>query len=591
MPNPSSGSSSSLYVEPKINDQPTLETLTEDELEKLIQIGDLFDGLLSGKNTTKDKKIVATILRCDQATVYRNLIIYKAHRNLHCLVHMVRRTRTGGRGKSRLTAAQDAIIEDVIFETLKGNADAKITKFMQNVDARMLEHDVQWPCESTLRSRWNALTPYLKHVYAFGKKKADEAFHRIQAPTPECTYVLERVQFDHTLASIWVVSDDEHRMPIGRPWVTLAICEFSRAVLAVHVSLDAPSSRSLAHAVTKAVLPKYEWLKELGIEAEWPFHGKFSRVYTDSGTDFTSESFRAGCAAWRIRPPEFRPKRKAWYGGIIERLIGISTEQTLMCGGSTTRMLMKDPHDDRSDAAKSAIMTLKEYERFLALYFATNYHMAEHTATGLSPIEKWRRGVDGHAGMAGTGLPEAIRDPKKFYLDFLERHQPTLQRYGVLIKNVHYTSPLLAPLIKLAKGSKFTVKRDPGNIRFAYLYDGRTKSYINLTALDPRIPAVTESEWSDACRKAAKNKTASRKTKRILAAKFALTARKEQEIARKLTRAARKPVTTSKRRSHERQKNAGIASENLLGSRASRITPDMTTLPSFTLEQLNATTH
>lgn len=71
---------------------------------------------------------------------------------------------------------------------------------------------------------------------------------------------LEVVQIDYTPVDVIVV-DEAHRLPIGRPWLTLAIDVATRVVVGFYVSLEAPSSTSVALCLTQSVLPKEPWLK------------------------------------------------------------------------------------------------------------------------------------------------------------------------------------------------------------------------------------------------------------------------------------------------------------------------------------------
>ena len=72
---------------------------------------------------------------------------------------------------------------------------------------------------------------------------------------------MEILQIDHTLVDVIVV-DQEQRLPIGRPWLTLAIDVASRMVAGFHISLWAPSVVSLCLALSHAVLPKASWLAD-----------------------------------------------------------------------------------------------------------------------------------------------------------------------------------------------------------------------------------------------------------------------------------------------------------------------------------------
>ena len=47
---------------------------------------------------------------------------------------------------------------------------------------------------------------------------------------------LERVEFDDTQLDLFVV-DERTKLPIGRPWLTLRICAFTKLIIGYHLSL------------------------------------------------------------------------------------------------------------------------------------------------------------------------------------------------------------------------------------------------------------------------------------------------------------------------------------------------------------------
>jgi hypothetical protein len=56
--------------------------------------------------------------------------------------------------------------------------------------------------------------------------------------------ILERVEIDHTPLDLFVV-DDDTGMPLGRPYVTLCIDDFSRCILGMHIGFTSPSYQSV----------------------------------------------------------------------------------------------------------------------------------------------------------------------------------------------------------------------------------------------------------------------------------------------------------------------------------------------------------
>jgi transposase InsO family protein len=71
-------------------------------------------------------------------------------------------------------------------------------------------------------------------------------------------------QIDHTVVDVIVV-DEEHRRPIGRPVLTVAIDVCTRMVAGFYLSLDPPSASSVGLCLLHAVYDKGAWLGERGL--------------------------------------------------------------------------------------------------------------------------------------------------------------------------------------------------------------------------------------------------------------------------------------------------------------------------------------
>lgn len=107
---------------------------------------------------------------------------------------------------------------------------------------------------------------------------------------------LQIVQVDHTKADIFVV-DEETRLPIGRPWLTLAMDVCSRMVTGFYLTIDAPSWLSTSRCLLHSIFDKSAWLHEREISEAWPIAGLPDNLHVDNGADFSSQSFKRGCLA------------------------------------------------------------------------------------------------------------------------------------------------------------------------------------------------------------------------------------------------------------------------------------------------------
>lgn len=98
---------------------------------------------------------------------------------------------------------------------------------------------------------------------------------------------------DHTPVDLIVV-DDRHRLPTDRSYLTAAIDVFSRCVIGLVVTLEAPSALSVGLCLTHAALDKRDRLERLGVEAVWPMSGKPLEIYVDNAAEFRGEALRRG---------------------------------------------------------------------------------------------------------------------------------------------------------------------------------------------------------------------------------------------------------------------------------------------------------
>lgn len=69
------------------------------------------------------------------------------------------------------------------------------------------------------------------------------------------TRPLERVELDHFLCDVHLVCH-KTGVPLGRPWLTLAVDHYSGMVVGYHLSFAPPSAASVLAALRHAILPK-----------------------------------------------------------------------------------------------------------------------------------------------------------------------------------------------------------------------------------------------------------------------------------------------------------------------------------------------
>jgi transposase InsO family protein len=99
-------------------------------------------------------------------------------------------------------------------------------------------------------ARWTVAKRRYQVIEArIGAKEAREAAAIHRGPFQGAEFPLAIVQIDHTPLGIILV-DETARMPIGRPWLTLAIDVFSRMVTGYDLTFDPPGRHQQREART-----------------------------------------------------------------------------------------------------------------------------------------------------------------------------------------------------------------------------------------------------------------------------------------------------------------------------------------------------
>jgi putative transposase len=265
-------------------------------------------------------------------------------------------------------------------------------------------------------------------LYGFaheGMKAYSESFdlvHRVESEAPNAIW-----QADHT--ELDILLKDEHGNA-RRPWLTIILDDYSRAVAGYMLSFAPPSAIQTALALRQAI-----WRKP---QPGWHICGIPQVLYTDHGSDFTSQHIEQVAADLKIRLI-FSTIGKPRGRGKIERFFA-SLSQVFLSGlkGSA-----------RSEKEKPGIFTLSELSRELENYLVNQYLVSPHSATGQAPQTRWE---------AGGFLPQMPESLEK--LDLLLLTVPKTRRVrpdGIHFLGMRYIDPALAAYV----GEEVLVRYDP----------------------------------------------------------------------------------------------------------------------------------
>lgn len=391
-------------------------------------------------------------------TIYRLVKRYKQRPQTSSLLPWKR----GRSAKSQfLDPAREDLIGDCIKQVYLVPERPSLATLFQEIKRRFAEQQLPSPNYQTVRRRVAALDARLVIRKREGSKAAREQLGPVGVSTLRPGSPLDTLQIDHTLVDVIVVDQQKH-LPIGRPWLSLAIDIATRTVAGFYISLEAPSALSVSLVLSHAVLPKAQWLADRELQTlNWPVGGLPRSIHLDNAKEFHSEALLRGCREYGIHI-DHRPPGQPHFGGHIERLIGTMMGAVHLLPGTTFSNVVER---GSYDAEGRAALTLPELERWIALQIAGVYHLSEHSALGKTPLVAWQDGV--------AQRKQPIRYPantEEFFWDFLPAVARQIRRDGIHFHKLRYWDGVLSPWAGRLK-EPLLVKYDPRNLSKVFVRD------------------------------------------------------------------------------------------------------------------------
>jgi putative transposase len=377
-------------------------------------------------------------------------------------------TSNGGRGGGRLPDQVEAVVREVLQTRYLTRQRRPVASICREIARECKVRGLRAPSRGTVLRRIALLDP-ARAASAREGPDAARALRSAGGVPPEVTGLLEQVQADHTPVDVIVV-DEQYRLPVGRPYCTVAIDVASRCVVGMVVTLEAPSATSVGLCLAHAAADKRPWLELLGVDAAWPMSGKPLELYTDNAAEFKSEALRRGCEQHGIRL-RYRPPGRPHFGGIVERVIGTMMQMVHELPGTT----FSSTADRGSyDSGGKAVLTLGELQRWLALAVAC-YHGEVHEGLGRTPAAVWAEKA------AQDGTPTTVASETAFLVDFLPVVRRTLTRTGFTVGHVQYYCDALKPWIaRREQLGRFVLRRDPRDISRVWALDPDANTYLEV---------------------------------------------------------------------------------------------------------------
>src|SRR5712692_7301322 len=254
-----------------------------------------------------------------------------------------------------------------------------------------------------------------------------DLLHRREADGPNAIW-----QADHCVLDVLLVREGQ---AAAKPWLTVIIDDYSRAIAGYFLTFDAPSALNTSLAPRQAI-----WRKD---DARWHICGVPLVLYTDSGSDFISDHLKQVGTDLKMILTNSIPGQPRGRGR-IERFFR-TVQQMLLCELPGYAPPNKGVRDEPR-------LTLNDFERRFRDFVFDVYHVEPHSETHMPPQQRWE---------AGGFLPQMPDSLEQLDLLLLTVAKPRqIRRDGIRFLGQRYMDPTLAAYV----GESIILRYDPRDV-------------------------------------------------------------------------------------------------------------------------------
>jgi len=338
---------------------------------------------------------------------------------------------------------------------------------------RPKEIQLPLPTQKLVKGLIHSVPAYDRYAARHSRTEANTKFRAVLGH--RITYEpLERAEIDHTPLDLMVI-DDDTGLPLGRPWITALIDDYSRCILGLHISFTPPSYLTVSYCLRHAFCPKNDLKDKYPIiNNKWDAYGVVRELVVDNGLEFHSISLENACYTLGIEI-HYAPRKAGWFKGKIEKFLRTFNESLAHKAPGTTFANVFDKGD--YDPLKHAVVRKSIFKAIAHKWVADYYHQKEHRTLHASPASVWRNAI----------RPEDIFLPDNLItLDAIlgRSESRTLTHKGIELNYLFYNSPELTTLRRqLGDNLKVEVRVDESNLGFINVLSPDQSQVFRVPAL------------------------------------------------------------------------------------------------------------
>lgn len=375
-----------------------------------------------------------------------------------------------------------SVFEDVISEvylTLQKRPKSDVVQAMQhrvyNLNkSRESAEQIKCPGRSTIY-RW---LDELQHDLVDGARLGAEATrkkYRVAMGGLKVDFPLDRIEIDHTPINLLVI-DKKTMLPLGKPWLTLAIDKKTRMILGFYISFNTPSAHSILQCLKMGFLPKVNIIKRFpDIKGDWPIYGIPLLIACDNGMELHSDALKKFCQELGIQLL-FCPAKQPEHKGSIERFFRtIAIDLFHKIPGSVFSNITQ-----RGDypSEELAALDLETLIHLVTKWIVDIYSVSYHRGINTTPLLAWYE----YSKNLNIELPAFPQE-----LDVIAGipAQRTVFHYGIELEGLHYNSKRLQELRRrTGENLQVLLKFNMDTISYIQVYDEHEREYIRVDCVN-----------------------------------------------------------------------------------------------------------
>jgi len=343
------------------------------------------------------------------------------------------------------------------------------------------------PCKATVHRYIRRREDREVMVKRWGAKVGGKPFDPIRGAM-DAKHILDVMIIDHTPVDCDVI-DDEKRVNVGRPYLTIGIDAASRYPLGFYLGWEPPSVFTAMACLRHCVKPKLaEAAAYPDVKHPWAAFGLPNTIVCDNAWEFTKSSFPEACREANISLV-YAGVGDPGYKGVGERFFHTLNDLVILRMQGSKPFTPQMRKEMGIDPDREAVMFLSDIRELIYQAIVEIYGRRPHSTIGAAPEKVWRE----QAAKWGTFYAPDLAALEASLTQVEER---TLTRDGIQLCGLTYRSEtelggLLADLMPggRSKGSRtgprVKIKFDPADIGHIWVFNSKRNSYVQLPCTKP----------------------------------------------------------------------------------------------------------